>query len=406
MKSSLFDSEFFKDNRRRLRRLVDDSEPIVLVANGLLQRNSDSSYPFRQDSNFWYMTGLNKPDIILVMDGDEEFLIAPLREHARAVFDGNIDPVVLAEQSGVKTVLGETDGYKKLDILIRKKTQIATLTPPPAFIVQYGIYTNPARANLISRLQESHHGLELADIRQHLAVMRSIKQPEELEAINKAISITAEALEQVHNNLGKYKYENEVDAGISAHFRRLGAGHAYQPIIASGANACTLHYIDNSAPIDKNGLLLIDVGAEVENYAADITRTFALEEPTKRQKQVIQSVEDVQAFCLSRLKPGVILKDYEQAVEKYMGEKLRELGLIKEISHEEVRKYYPHSTSHFLGLDVHDMADYEAPLAEGMVLTVEPGIYIAGEGLGVRTEDNVLITAKGVQVLSGSIPKY
>lgn len=343
---------------------------------------------------------------MLVMDQGKEFLIAPSREPARAVFDGTIDQADLTKISGIKTVLDETEGNKRLDALLQKNSIIATLTPPPAFIPQHGLYTNPARAVLISRLQKGQPDLEITDIRPHLAEMRSIKQAEELEAIKRAISITAEALEQVYENRGKYKYENEIEADISAHFRRAGSGHAYQPIIASGANACTLHYIANQAAVDKNGLLLVDVGAEVENYAADITRTFAISRSGKRQKEVIDAVNDVQAFALGNLRAGVLLKEYEQGVEQYMGGKLKALGLISTIDHDNVRRYYPHSTSHFLGLDVHDLGDYERPLEAGMVLTVEPGIYIPEEGIGVRTEDNVLITDRGAEVLSSGIPKF
>jgi Xaa-Pro aminopeptidase len=142
----------------------------------------------------------------------------------------------------------------------------------------------------------------------------------------------------------------------------------------------------------------------VENYAADITRTYALGVPSKRQQQVSEAVQDVQKFALKLLKPGTSLRDYEQKVEELMGEKLLELGLIKTAEQRNIRRYYPHSTSHFLGLDVHDVGNYEQPLAAGMVLTVEPGIYIPEEKIGVRIEDDVLITKNGVEVLSKKLP--
>jgi Xaa-Pro aminopeptidase len=244
----------------------------------------------------------------------------------------------------------------------------------------------------------------LLDLRPHLTRMRSIKQDKELEAIQLAIDLTLKTIKQVHRKRDKYAYEYEVEADIDAGFRKEGRRHAYEPIVASGANACTLHYVANDAPIDSGAFLLIDVGAEVSGYAADITRTFAINQPNKRQQAVLDAVVEVQEFAKAELRPGVFMKEYETKVGQFMGEKLRELGLIKLIEKEELRKYYPHATSHFMGLDVHDVADYDRPLEAGMVLTVEPGIYISAEGIGVRIEDDVLVTATGIEVLSGKLP--
>jgi Xaa-Pro aminopeptidase len=152
-------------------------------------------------------------------------------------------------------------------------------------------------------------------------------------------------------------------------------------------------------------LLLLDVGAEVNHYAADITRTVSISAPSRRQQAVFDAVLEVHAFALSLLRPGALMKENEQQIEQLMGEKLRELGLIKSIEHDEVRKYYPHATSHFLGLNVHDIGDYLRPLEPGMVLTVEPGIYIPEEAIGVRIEDDVLITADGYEILTDRLPR-
>jgi Xaa-Pro aminopeptidase len=152
-------------------------------------------------------------------------------------------------------------------------------------------------------------------------------------------------------------------------------------------------------------LLLIDVGAEFNHYAADITRTIAVSDKvSKRQRQVYESVHDVQQFAFGLLKEGLELRSYEEQIEHYMGEQLRVLGLISTIDKESVRKYYPHSTSHFLGLDPHDVGDYTLPLQENMVITVEPGIYIPEEGIGVRIEDDVVITKESYRNLSDNLP--
>jgi Xaa-Pro aminopeptidase len=185
-----------------------------------------------------------------------------------------------------------------------------------------------------------------------------------------------------------------------------GSGHAFEPIVAGGPRACTLHNVANSGKLSADELVLMDVGAEIEHYAADITRTISLNgSPSRRQQAVHAAVLEVQEFALGLLKPGILLKEYEQQIEHFMGEKLRELGLIKIITHDGVRAYYPHATSHFLGLNVHDVGEYDRPLEPGVVMTVEPGIYIASEGIGVRIEDDVLVTPKGPKILSSKLPR-
>jgi Xaa-Pro aminopeptidase len=161
-----------------------------------------------------------------------------------------------------------------------------------------------------------------------------------------------------------------------------------------------MHHTNNDGALTKGDFVVIDVGAEWNHYSADITRTVCLGEPTRRQETVYNAVDAVQKFAFSLIKPGLNFREYEMKIAEFMGEKLRELGLIKTISDENVRKYFPHATSHFLGLDTHDAGDYERPLEAGAVITVEPGIYIPEEGIGVRIEDDVLVTSAGIEILS------
>ncbi|MGC1176625.1 MAG: M24 family metallopeptidase, partial [Candidatus Saccharimonadales bacterium] len=267
---------------------------------------------------------------------------------------------------------------------------------------------NPARAALVQRLKDYNPDLELLDINSHLYRLRMIKQPLELQAIQVAIDITIGSMKDAWRpaKVGGYAHEYQLEAELTRGFRRRGAqGHAFEPIVASGARSCTLHNVANDGPLAADELVVMDIGAEVEHYAADLTRTRALGQPSRRQQMVHAAVLEVQDFALGLLGPGVLLRDYEQQVEHFMGEKLRELGLIKTISHETVRELYPHATSHFLGLNVHDVGEYDRPLEPGVVLTVEPGIYIARESIGVRIEDDVLITPKGIKVLSNKLPR-
>lgn len=408
MNNSIFKAEFFKTNRQRLRTLFTGKAPIVITANGQMQRSSDSAYSFVQDANFWYLTGIDEPDIILVLDKEKEYLIVPSRDSSRETFEGAIAFDKLRKISGIKQIYNDKDGWNQLSSRLKKVKHFATIAAPPAYIEQLGMYTNPARAQLLSRVKEQNEAIEPLHINSHLSLMRMIKQPVEIEAICKAIDITSAAIKKAMTpaKISKYDNEAQIEAELSKYFRTHNSrGHAFDPIVANGVNACTVHYSHNNSDLNKKDLLLIDVGAEYDHYAADLTRTFSLGSPTKRQQAVYDAVLDVQNHAIGLLKPGVLLDDYEKNIEHYMGEKLRELGLIKTINHDNVRKYYPYYSSHFLGLNVHDSGLHDRPLEPGVVLTVEPGIHIKEEGIGIRIEDNIIITEDGNKVLSEKLPK-
>ena len=401
-----FTSEFFAGNRARLRELFSGTAPIVIAASSVLQKSADTAYPFTQDKNFWYLTGCNLADAVLVIDKDKEYIILPPRSDYQDVFDGRIDSEELVRISGVSTIVSNKEGWKQLGIRLKKVKHVATISPAPQYLDVYGMYSNPARAQLVQKMKLENTSLELLDIRDHLARLRSVKQPIEIAAIKEAIAITAQGLKEVTrpSKLGKYTYEYEIEADLTRAFRKQNSRHAFDPIIASGSRACTLHNSDLSGTLLSDELIQFDVGAEVNGYAADISRVYASNEFSPRQQSVYAAVLDVQQYALTLLKPGVLLREYEQAVVQYMGEKLRELNLIKTIDEDEVRRYYPHASSHFLGLDVHDIGMYDRPLEPGMVVTCEPGIYIEQEALGVRIEDDILITETGNENLSSSLP--
>lgn len=404
----MLDSDFFSANRARLRELFTGTAPIVITASGMVQKGADEAYPFHQDANFWYLTGVSEPDITLVMDKGKEYLIVPGRSDAREVFDGAIDSAELTRLSGIATILSEKEGWRQLEGRLQKVNHVATLAATPAYVESWGMYTNPARESLMTRLRACNGELEMLDLRSHLARMRMIKQPQELDMIRQAIAVTIDTLKDVTKpkQLARYAHEYELEADITRGFRTRGAsGHAFSPIVASGRHACTLHHVHNDGVLASNELVVLDVGAEWSHYAADITRTVISGAPSIRQQAVYDAVLSVQDFAFGLLKPGVTFHDYEEQIMAYMGEKLRELGLIKTINEESVRQYFPHATSHFLGLNTHDVGDYERPLEPGVVMTVEPGIYIPEEGIGVRIEDDVLITGDGIEILSEKLPR-
>ncbi|HET8708862.1 MAG TPA: aminopeptidase P N-terminal domain-containing protein, partial [Candidatus Saccharimonadales bacterium] len=238
MMQTEFSSDFFAGNRARLRQLFTGTAPIVLTANGLLQRGADSTYPFQQDATFWYLTGVDDPDIVLVCDRDKEYLIVPERDQSRTTFDGAVNETELMRKSGITTILAGESGWKQLNSRLKKVKHVATLPAAPAYIERYGMYSNPARRRLIRTMKEANNALELLDLSQHIALMRMVKQPTELAAIRAAVHITCDTLKAALKpaKRAKYSYEYEVEAELSRGFRAGGgSGHSFEPIVAGGA---------------------------------------------------------------------------------------------------------------------------------------------------------------------------
>lgn len=403
---SNFGPDFFSRNRAQLRERVGGDELIVLTANGVMQQSGDEPMPFRQESNFWYLTGVNGVDLTLVMQGDRAYIIVPGLSEVREAFDGAHDLEFYAKRSGITDLVPERLGLERLKSQVRAAKKVATLASPPEHLKVYGIYTLPYRRRLIARLKRMNPRIEIHDIRSDFATMRGVKQPEELHAIRRAIDISCETLLEVRDKLPTAGYEYELEAVLSYGFRIRGAeGHVFDPVVAAGKHSTTLHHMDNDGPIAREDLIVVDVGAGVDHYAADVARTISQAPITGRKADVFRAVAEAQDYAFSLIKPGVMPLDYEKAVEKFVGEKLQQLGVIKEATRTNIRRHFPHATSHFLGLDTHDAGDYHAPWQAGMVLACEPGIYIPEEQIGVRIEDDVLITENGCEVLSRACPR-
>ena len=378
----------------------------MVAANGLLQRGGDSTFPFHQDANFWYLTGIDEPDAVLVIDEGEEYLILPELSQYQEIFDGSDDAATLTRRSGIADILPHEKGWEWLGARLKQTKRAAILKPNAPYLKTYGMYTNPARAELQSKIKDIDPAISFSDVRETLAAMRMIKQPAEIVAVQSAIDLTIDAMKIAKRKLPKLEHEYALEAEITGHALSHGAIDAWKPIVAGGKNACTLHSRKNNSPLKSDELVVVDVGAEIEHYAADITRTWSIGgQPTKRQQAVYDAVLEVQKFAFDLQKPGALIRENEQKVEAFMGEKLRELGLIKTAEREEIRTYFPHATSHFLGLEPHDAGDYEEPLKPGTILTVEPGIYIPEENIGIRIEDDVLIAETGHKILSSRLPR-
>ncbi len=387
----------FSKNRERL----STAKPgfmMVIAAHSLVQFSADIPYPFRQDSNFWYLCGINEPDLILLINtssGHAKILL-PEQNDYQVEWDGENKSGEFTKISGITHFGNIKDLRSELKAAKKKGLKVGYLAPLPEIVEPYGFYANPARRRVEAIIKEIEP--EPTDIRTDIARLRQVKQRPEIALIQRAIDITAAGLEHVKKNLGSYETEKDIERALSAQFYIHGGdGHSFEPIIASGKNAATIHHKKNDGKIQSDSLLLLDVGAQSEGYAADISRVWSVGTPTKRQREVYDVLMDIQNYALDTVKPGLTIREFQEIVEEYAFKKQEQIHIEK--------NRYPHGISHFLGFDVHDAGDYDMPLADGMVLTVEPGIYLPEEGIGVRIEDDVLITNNSVTILSKNIPK-
>lgn len=396
-------SDLFAANRQRL--ITELKGGIVVMAGyAQMQRGNDTAFAFEQEANFWWLTGIEAPDWWLILDGTrgKSWLVAPKISESHEIFDGSLAPETARDISGIDTVLEHEKAMIMLRDLAKKHSVVHTLGEQP--YAEYLDFTlNPAPKKMHELLDRTFNSV--IDCRKELSQLRAIKQPEEIVRMKKAISLTVDAFEFAKEVLSKAKYEYEVEAEFTHYFRSHGAkGHAYDPIVAAGKNACTLHYVENSAKLKKRELLLLDIGARFQGYAADITRTYALGEPTKRQREVHAAVVQAHAEIVSLLKPDMLVEQYQRDVDAIVTEALMKLGLLKSPGDQKTyRKYFPHAVSHGLGVDVHDSLGAPRTLRPGMVLTVEPGIYLPEESIGVRIEDDILITKNGHTNLSARL---
>lgn len=394
---------FAQDNRKKL---VDafSKKLIVVTAYSQMQRSNDASFTFEQEANFLYLTGIDVPDWRVIIDGQDNklWLVAPDVDSLHQTFDGSLSWDDATRISGIENIITSKQANELLIELSKKYKTVYTLGKDP-YSNHYDFHQNPAGQNL-RRYLKSYFS-DIKDCRLELAQLRAIKKPAEIRAIRKAIALTIDAFNLVKNKLPELKYEYEVEAEFSYYFKKNGAaGHAYDPIVAVAKNACTLHYIDNKDAIQKNTLLLLDIGARVGGYAADITRTYAISTPTSRQIEVHRAVEQAHHEIIELLKPGLAVVEYQKSVDCIMQHALITLGLLNDRTDVATyRKYFPHAISHGLGIDVHDSLGRPDKFAAGMILTVEPGIYIPEEGIGVRIEDDILITDTGYENLSARL---
>ena len=408
-------SQLFKKNRIKFSEKIKPGGLAIFHSNDQMPTNADGLMPFRQNNDFFYLTGINQEESCLVVFPDaklkefKEILFIKKTNETIRVWEGHKLTIQEAQKkSAIKTVLWNDDFEKTLSNLMSevRLVYLSSNEHPRANII---VETRNAR--LGKRFKLRFPSIQIEKSAPIMHQIRSVKEQEEIDIIKHACNITKSGFNRILKIIKPNIHEYNIEAELIHEFiNNQSRGFAYEPIIASGINACILHYTDNNQMLKSGDVILMDFGAEFNNYASDLTRCVPVSGKfTARQKNVYNSVLRVMRKAKKLLRPGVFLNEYEKNVGKLMEEELVNLGLItiqdikKQGSVPAYKKYFMHGTSHHLGLDVHDVSDAKKPLSEGMVLTCEPGIYIPEEGLGIRLENDVVISNNEVVDLMNEI---
>ncbi|MBK1834926.1 aminopeptidase P N-terminal domain-containing protein [Roseibacillus ishigakijimensis] len=418
MRYEPIDPALFVRNREKLRDLLKPNSIVIVHANDILPTNADGTLLLHQNRDLFYLTGVDQEETVVILfpdaklERDREILFVRETNEYIAVWEGEkLDKEQAGAVSGIERVEWTNSFETILSSLVPQAEHVYLATNEHLRAMRI-VQTRNDR--FIKQCQERfplHRYERLAPLMNEL---RIIKDEVELSYIQEACDITEKGFRRVLGALQPGMGEWEVEAEYLHEFvRNRSRGFAYSPIIGSGKNACVLHYLENHDVCQDGDMLLMDVGAEYGNWNADMTRTIPVNGRfTPRQRQVYESVLSVLRQANGILRPGITPKDYQHQVRLMMEKELIALGLIGEQEAAEqdretlplVSKFFMHGTSHHLGLDVHDVFPHNEPVREGMVFTIEPGIYIPDEKLGVRLENDVLIGRDGNTDLMANIP--
>ncbi len=417
----------FAAHRRALMAELPEGSVVVLCAAEEATRSNDTEYHFRQDSNFFYLTGFNEPDAVLVLrpgQSPESIIFVRPSDKLAEIWHGRrLGKDKAADTLGVDLAFEIAELESELPGLVSGADNLACLPGHSA-------RGDKLVADLLATLRGGfRQGLvapaKMQDLRPLLHELRLFKSDAEVALMAEAARISARAHIRAMQACQPGLYEYQLEAEIRHECAMAGARDmAYNSIVGAGDNACILHYTENNAPLNDGDLVLIDAGCEFEGYAADITRTFPVNGKfTEDQKALYQIVLDAEKAAVAMLKPGVSIKDANAVVLQILVSGLVKLGILEGevdalIEQEAYKPYYMHGLGHWLGIDVHDVGDYHTPdrgrqLEPGMVITVEPGLYIGPDaevdprwrGIGVRVEDDILITEDGHRNLTADVPK-
>ncbi|MFV0565902.1 MAG: aminopeptidase P N-terminal domain-containing protein [Flavobacteriaceae bacterium] len=408
MKYAKIDNRLFIKNRKNFAKEMKPNSLAVFNSNDIYPISADSTMPFQQHRDIFYLSGVDQEESILVLFPDcpkekhREILFLRETNAHIAVWEGEkLTKEAAFETSGIKTVYWLQDMEK---IMFELMTQCDTVYINTNEHYRASMETETREDRFTKWLKAKYPAHSVAKSNPILQRLRSVKDPIEIALIQQACNITEKGFRRLLNFVKPGVWEYEVEAELMHEFlRNRSKGFAYTPIIASGNNANVLHYIENNKPCQAGDLLLLDTAAEYANYSSDLTRTIPVSgQYTKRQKDVYNAVNRVKNEATKMLTPGTLWADYHVEVGKIMTSELLGLGLLDkaDIQNENpewpaYKKYFMHGTSHHMGLDTHDYGILTEPMQANMVFTVEPGIYIPDEGFGIRIEDDVVVQEKG-----------
>ena len=418
MKYLPIDPKLFIQNRKRFAKQLEKKSIAVFNANDIMPTSADGAHGFIQQTDLFYLSGIDQEESTLVIcpDAKEEknraILFVKETNEKIALWEGHkYTKDEATAVSGIKSVYWNHEFENVFKPLVFESESIY-LNTNEHLRADLTVETRDTRfLQGCRKLFPLHQYRRLAPIMHDL---RAVKSKQEVELIKKACGITAQTFQRLLGFIKPGVWEFEIEAEIYHEFiRNRSRGPAFQTIVASGADSCTLHYVKNNKQCHDGDLVLIDFGAEYANYAADLTRTVPVNGKfNKRQKDVYNAVLKVQKAAIKLLRPGKTIDDFSREVGKVMEAELIRLKLIKgtEVKKQSAdqplyKKYFPHGTSHHLGLDVHDYGNRYRKFEPGMVFTCEPGIYINDEGIGIRIENDILITKNGPVDLTEGIPR-
>ena len=396
-------SEFYSNNRKRLmEKLEEDS--VVLLYSGIapVKSHDQDMSPFSVNRNFYYMTGIDTQNVWLLMSksawGVSETLFIDEPDEYTIKWNGKMLTCEEAsERSGIKT--DRVRYMQDLDSYVASPLSRSEATVYFAFD-RLSMKAAPTRSEEYARtIREKYPMAQIKSVSKMIASLRSVKTPEELDCLRHAGDVTIEALKHMLKTARPGEYEYQWQADYEYYVARQGLRHGFETIAASGENAVMLHYSDNNCIAKDGDLLLVDLGAEYKYYSADVSRTFPINGKfTDRQKELFTIVREAMDMAKEKMRPGVEMKESNKAVVDFYKKALRTAKLISDDS--DVSKYYYHGVSHSLGLDTHDPCDRKV-YEPGMVITCEPGLYVAEEGIGIRLENDVLVTEGAAEDLIG-----
>lgn len=417
MKYHPLNPELYQSNRSRFMRKMSPDAIAIFHSNDEMPRSGDTVFPFRQNSALFYLSGLDQEETVLLL------FPGCIKEGFQEVAFVKRTNDYLTVLNGYKLTLEEARAISGIDKIFWLDEMGSILHE--LILLAKRIYINiPEHDRFLSEAKNRDHRF-LLDIQKHypthefhrsaplLKSLMMVKSPIEVEAIRHAIYITEQGFRRILRVAQPGIAEFELEAELTHEFiRRRANGHAFAPVIASGINTCILHYHRNTATCRDGELLLLDIGAEYANYAADVSRTIPVSGRfTPRQRMVYDAVLRTLKTARTMLVPGITLEDYHKEIGKVVESELLQMGLLdaNDIKNQDpnfpaYKRFFMHGVSHHLGLDVHDTADRYAPLQAGMVLTCEPGLYLFQEGFGIRLENDILITDDGPVDLTQHIP--